>query len=127
MGRVEWIPTLLVGVNILAAALMAAFAGAFAKRFGLHALWGVIVPFYPGFVLTFSRDLAEIVAAAFAMGAIWAAASRRNIAAALLLTCAVLTRETTLLLAVWRWPPCGSSIGSCAANAGSAWWLSRFR
>src|SRR4051794_8055231 len=100
LGRVEWIPWLLAIVNIIAAAALAAFAGAFAKRFGLHALWGVIVPLYPGFVLTFSRDLSEIVAAAFAMGAIWAAASRRNIAAALLLTAAVLTRETTLLLAV---------------------------
>jgi hypothetical protein len=78
---------------------MAAFSGAFAKRFGYHAMWGVIVPLYPGFVLTFSRDLAEIVAASFAMGAIWAAASRRNVTAALLLTAAVLTRETTLLLA----------------------------
>jgi hypothetical protein len=99
LGHVEWIPAFLVAVNILAAAAMAAFGGAFAKRFGLHALWGVIVPLYPGFVLTFSRDLAEIVAASFAMGAIWAIASRRKVAAALLLTCAVLTRETTLLLA----------------------------
>jgi len=78
---------------------MAGFAGAFAKRFGLNALWGVLVPLYPGFVLTFSRDLAEIVTAAFAMGAIWAIASRRNLAAGLLLTAAVLTREPTLLLA----------------------------
>jgi hypothetical protein len=100
LGRVKWIPWLLVIVNILAAAAMAAFGGAFAKKFGLHAMWGVIVPLYPGFVLTFSRDLSEIAAAAFAMGAIWAAASRRNVTAALLLTAAVLTRETTLLLAV---------------------------
>jgi len=97
--NVTWIPWLLVIVNILAAAAMAAFAGAFARRFGLNALWGVIVPLYPGFVLTLSRDLAEIVTAAFAMGAIWAIASRRNTTAAILLTCAVLTRETTLLLA----------------------------
>jgi hypothetical protein len=98
-GRAAWVPTLLVAVNIIAAGAMAAFGGAFAKRLGQHALWGVIVPLYPGFVLTFSRDLAEIVAASFAMGAIWAVASRRNVTAALLLTCAVLTRETTLLLA----------------------------
>jgi hypothetical protein len=95
----QWVPTLLVAVNILAAAVMAAFGGAFAKRFGAHPLWGVIVPLYPGFVLTFSRDLCEIVAASLAMGAIWAVASRRRITAALLLTGAVLTRETTLLLA----------------------------
>jgi hypothetical protein len=100
LGHSAWIPALLVAVNIVAAAAMAAFAGAFAKRFGLNPLWGVIVPLYPGFVLTFSRDLAEIVAAMFAMGAIWAITSRRNAAAAILLTCAVLTRETTLLLAV---------------------------
>lgn len=100
LGHSAWIPALLVAVNILAAAAMAGFAGAFAKRYGLNPLWGVMVPLYPGFVLTFSRDLAEIVAAAFAMGAIWAHASRRNTAAAILLTCAVLTRETTLLLAV---------------------------
>jgi hypothetical protein len=99
LGRVTWIPWLLVIVNIVAASAMAAFGGAFAKKFGLHALWGVIVPLHPGFVLTFSRDLAEIVAAAFAMGAIWTLASRRNAAAAILLTAAVLTRETTLLLA----------------------------
>ena len=100
LGHATWVPALLVAVNILAAAVMAAFAGAFAKKFGMHPLWGVIVPLYPGFVLTFSRDLAEIVAASFAMGAIWAIASRRNTTAAVLLTCAVLTRETTLLLAV---------------------------
>jgi hypothetical protein len=99
LGRASWIPWLLVIVNIGAAAAMAAFGGAFAKRFGLHTMWGVIVPLHPGFVLTFSRDLAEIVAATFAMSAIWALASRRNTAAAVLLTAAVLTRETTLLLA----------------------------
>src|SRR4051794_7329203 len=99
LGQVTWIPWLLVIVNIIAAAAMAAFAGAFAKRFGLNAMWGVILPLYPGFVLTFSRDLAEMVTAAFAMGAICAIASRRNTTAAVMLTCAVLTRETTLLLA----------------------------
>jgi F0F1-type ATP synthase assembly protein I len=86
-------------VNIAAAGAMGAFAGAFTRRIGLHALWGVIVPLYPGFVLTFSRDLAEIVAAAFAMGAIWAISARHDVTAALLLTCAVLAREPALLLA----------------------------
>src|SRR3954453_8729859 len=55
LGHSAWIPALLVAVNIFAAAVMAAFAGAFAKRFGLSPLWGVIVPLHPGFVLTFSR------------------------------------------------------------------------
>jgi hypothetical protein len=99
LGHARWVPMLLVAVNIAAAAVLAAFGGAFSKRFGHHGLWGVILPLYPGFVLTFSRDLAEIVATMFAMGAIWAITARRNVTAAILLTCAVLTREPTLLLA----------------------------
>jgi hypothetical protein len=99
LGHARWVPALLVIVNIAAAAAMAAFGGAFSRRLGYHALWGVIVPLYPGFLLTLSRDLAEIVASMFAMGAIWAISARRNITAAILLTCAALTREPTLLLA----------------------------
>jgi hypothetical protein len=98
-GHARWVPALLVIVNVAAAAAMAAFGGAFSRRLGYHALWGVIVPLYPGFLLTLSRDLAEIVASMFAMGAIWAISARRNITAAILLTCAALTREPTLLLA----------------------------
>jgi hypothetical protein len=99
LGQARWVPAMLVAVNIAAAAAMAAFGGAFAKRLGQHAFWGVILPLYPGFLLTFSRDLAEIVASMFAMGAIWAITARRNGTAAILLTGAVLTREPTLLLA----------------------------
>lgn len=100
LGHVTWVPALLVWVNFAAAVAMAAFAGAFARTAGRHALWGVILPLYPGFVLTLSRDLAEIVAAMFAMGAIWALSAQRPRVAAVLLTCAVLTRETALMLAV---------------------------
>jgi hypothetical protein len=99
LGQVRWVPWLLVFVNIAAAAAMGGFGAAFARRMGVHALWGVIVPCYPGFVLTFSRDLAEIVAAAFAVGAVWALTARRDITAVLLLTGAILTREPALLLA----------------------------
>jgi hypothetical protein len=99
LGHPSWVPALLVIVNVAAAAAMAAFGGAFSRRLGYHALWGVIVPLYPGFLLTLSRDLAEIVASMFAMGAIWAISARRNLTAAILLTCAALTREPTLLLA----------------------------
>ncbi len=99
-GQARWVPALLVAVNIAAAAALAGFGGAFAKRVGQHALWGVILPLYPGFVLTFSRDLAEILTAAFAVGAIWAITARRNVAGAILLTCAVLTREPALMLAI---------------------------
>lgn len=100
LGQARWVPWALVVVNIAAITAMAAFAGALSKRFGHHALWGVILPLYPGFILTFSRDLAEIVASMFAIGAVWAITARRNATAAVLLTCAVLTREPTMLIAI---------------------------
>jgi hypothetical protein len=99
LGQARAVPAMLVAVNIAAAAMMAAFGGAFAKRVGRHALWGVLMPLYPGFILTFSRDLAEIVTSMFAMGAIWALSARCHVTAAILLTCAALTREPSLLLA----------------------------
>lgn len=38
LGHVRWVPALLVIVNLIAAAAMAGFGGAFGKRFGQHAL-----------------------------------------------------------------------------------------
>ena len=37
--------------------------GLAAQEAGRHALWGLIVPGFPGFVMTLARDLSEITAA----------------------------------------------------------------
>jgi hypothetical protein len=58
---------LLVIVNVVAAAVVAFAGGVLARRFGLHAFWGVLFALYPGFLLSLSRDTCEIVAAAFAL------------------------------------------------------------
>ena len=101
LGHATWVPTLLVVVNWLALIAMAALGAALSRHWGHHALWGVLVPLYPGFVLSLSRDLTEIVASAFVVAAAWAlTVKQRPLVAGLLLTYALLTRETSLILAV---------------------------
>lgn len=100
LGNAEWVPVLMVLVNLLAIGAMALAAGGIARQYGLDPLWGLLVPLYPGFLISFSRDTAEIVAAAFAVGALWAFGASRWKTCTLLLCCAVLTREMWLLVAV---------------------------
>jgi len=99
LGRVEWVPTLLVIVNLIAVVCLTAGAATIAAQYGLSPLWGVLVPIYPGFFLAFSRDTSEIVAWAFAILAIRAFGVRQWGSATALLCAAVLSRETTLILA----------------------------
>lgn len=97
LGRGAAVPDTLVAVNLIAVALLAAVAAALARQFGVAARWGLLLPFYPGFVLSSCRDTAEIVATLLALAALLAAERRRWPAAALLAGLAVLTREATLL------------------------------
>ncbi len=99
LGRVEWVPAMLVAVNVAALLVLAFVAAQLSRHFGAHALWGVIAPLYPGFVTTISGDLSEIVQCMFLLSAIHAVQKRRSFIAAALLTCAVLTRETSIVLA----------------------------
>ena len=100
LGNARWVPAALVIVNVIALAAMAAVGGALAQHFGFSGLWGIVFALYPGFVLTISRDTSEIVACAFMLFAAYAFVRQRFVAAALLLTYAVLTRETALVVAI---------------------------
>ena len=99
-GKPMLVPRMLVGVNLIAVVVMAAIGAALAQSLGRQALWGLVFPFYPGFLMTLSRDLSEIVASCFALAAILALTRRRFGMAAFLLTYAIITRETTLLIAI---------------------------
>lgn len=100
-GHAPWVPALLVIVNWMAAIAMAGLGAALSRHWGHHALWGLLVPMYPGFALSLSRDLTEPVASAFVVAAAWAViVKKRPVVAALLLTYAILTRETSLVFAV---------------------------
>jgi hypothetical protein len=99
-GKPLLVPWTLVLVNY-AALLVLAYVGALLSRhFGRHALWAVLIPLYPGFVHSISRDLSEPVACAFGLLAILMAVRGRYALCATILTCAILTREPFLLLAV---------------------------
>lgn len=96
-GGHDAVPVMLIVVNYLAACLLGWVAGHLAQSAGHHALEGLALAFYPGFVWTLSRDLAEIVAALLVLAGLLAI--RRGLAtpATGLLILAVLTKETALL------------------------------
>ncbi len=99
-GKPALVPWMLVLVNY-AALLTLAWAGALlAQHFGRHALWAISIPLYPGFIHSISRDLAEPVACAFGLVALLYFARRNFTLTAVFLCCAVLTRETLLIVAV---------------------------
>jgi len=102
LGNARAVPLMMVVSNVLALIAMAAVGDALAPR------WGVLFALYPGFILTLSRDTSEIVACMFMLATALALSRQRFIAASILLTCATLTRETALLIAialaiVWAW------------------------
>lgn len=99
-GQPRAVPWLLVIVNIVAVASIAAVGASYARESGRHAMAGLLFAIYPGFVYSVSRDLAEPLACLFGLSAIVAITRRRHLAAAALLCAAVLTRETFLIVAV---------------------------
>lgn len=107
-GRPAAVPWLLVIVHCMALAALAGTCALLASVLGRHALWGLLFAFYPGFLYSVSRDLCEPLACAFAVSALLAMSRKRYGFASVLLTAAVLTRETFLLLAIawgiaWLW------------------------
>ena len=119
----------LLGWNIAAAAALGWLGAAVARRRTGHALWGLAFAAYPGFVLVIARDLADLLAAALLLAGVLALDRQRPVLAAVTLTVAGLTRESTLVLplalaalwtvaAVWR----GSAVmpGRSALTASAA-------
>jgi hypothetical protein len=99
-GKPLLVPWTMVLVNY-AALLVLAYAGALlSQHFGRHALWAALIALYPGFVHSISRDLSEPLACAFGLLAILYAARGHYALCATFLTCAILTREPFLILAV---------------------------
>ncbi|MBU6422434.1 MAG: hypothetical protein KGJ98_10295 [Chloroflexota bacterium] len=95
-GRVPWSLVLVNLVGLFAIGLIGAQLALGARR---HALWGLLFPLYPGFVITVTSDLTEIVAAVFVLAALLWLRGQRTLRAAGALSLAVLSRETTVLLA----------------------------
>lgn len=109
LGEQSRVPLMLVLVNWLALIGIGVAGAVIARSFGAAAICGLAFALYPGFLMSVSRDCAEPVAWCFALASI---ATRRPWPAAALMSYAVLTRETTLViplaaLAVWLWQRTG--------------------
>ncbi len=88
----------LIALNALALGAIGWLGGELARASGRHALWGLVLAFYPGFVLSLARDLSEITAATGLLGGVLLAYRGRFGAAALAMTAAALCRETVLVV-----------------------------
>lgn len=97
-GRPQQVPLALVAVNLAALLALGYLAGCYARQVGRHALLGVALALYPGYMMTLARDLAEIVMAVFLLAGLLAWQRQRPGWAGLALALAVLARETALLL-----------------------------
>ena len=99
-GQPGLVPWALVLVNVVAFAALAGVGAALARSYGRAAKWGLLFCLFAGFVVTLSRDLTELVAAALVVAALLALRKERPATAGGLLAAAVLTRETALILPV---------------------------
>ncbi len=109
-GDPDLVPWALVGLNVAAAAAVGAIGGGLARTSGRHAAWGAVFVIWPGFAYSLSLDTSELVASAFLLGGLLALRHRRWVPGALLLTAAVLTRDTTAVVpfgvaiaGAWLW------------------------
>lgn len=93
-GRHSLIPDTLIITNVLALGGLAIGGGYMARSSGRHALWGLAIAGYWGYLWSAGRDLTEITAAAFLVGGLYATRRHRWLLAGVLLLAAVLSKET---------------------------------
>lgn len=99
-GQARFVPVLLVLLNAAGLCVLGWAGGTFAVWRGRHALWGILLPLYPGFQLTLVRDLVEITEITLATASILLLIKHRHYLATALLALAVLSKETALIVAV---------------------------
>jgi hypothetical protein len=100
LGHRPFVPEALIALNIAGITMLGWLGGLLARDSRRHALWGLTIAGYFGFVFSLGRDLTEIIAACFAVAGIVALRRRRPGLAGLALAAAALTRETELVVAV---------------------------
>jgi hypothetical protein len=95
-GQHALVPVMLVAVNVASIGVLGYLGALFAVQGGRHALAGLLVPAYFGFLTSLARDTAEPLAAVCLLAALLAIRGRRPVLAAALLAYGVLTRETVM-------------------------------
>jgi hypothetical protein len=97
-GQHGAVPLALVIVNVAACGGVALAGGLLAKSSGRHAIWGLVFAGYWGYLWTLGRDLTELTAATFVLLGLAAFVRRSPVWSGLAFFCAVLSKETSVLL-----------------------------
>jgi hypothetical protein len=97
-GQHGSVPLALVVVNVAACGGVALAGGLLAKSSGRHAVWGLVLAGYWGYLWTLGRDLTELTAAAFVLLGLAAFLRGAPVWSGLAFLCAVLSKETSVLL-----------------------------
>lgn len=133
-GDPDLVPWSLLVVNVAAVAAIGAVGGALARTARQHAAWGLAFVVWPGFAYSLSLDTSELVAMAFALAGLLQLRRRKPVGAAVLLTAAVLTRDTTFVIALgvlagglWSLRPNSEfRVGGRAAVRAGSWPVAAF-
>lgn len=97
LGKDNYKDDLMVLVNFVAILALAVVGVLWARELGVGPLWGGFVVLYPGLIFSLSRNLTEIVATVFGLGALLFFKRKLYVWTAIFLTLALFTRETTLI------------------------------
>lgn len=97
-GQPAFVPTTLVVTNVAMLGALGLGGGLIALDGHRHALWGLVLPGYWGYLWSVGRDLTEVTAAAFLVLGLVALRRGRLVLCAALVLAAVLSKETEAYL-----------------------------
>jgi hypothetical protein len=96
-GQHTLVPYALVAINLVALGVLGWLGGLLARESGRHAMWGLLLAGYFGFMTGLDRDLTEPLGAACLLAGILAYRRRHPLLAAVAFAYGSLTRETVLV------------------------------
>ena len=99
-GQRSLVPATLIITNVIALGALGFGGGLLARNSGRHAMWGLALAGYWGYLWSAGRDLTEITAAAFLALGLYCYRRDRSWLAGVLLLCAVLSKETAVYVVV---------------------------
>jgi hypothetical protein len=97
LGQSQLVPWMMIAVNFIGLCCLAWFGAKYAKELNQSAFWGILLPLFPGFILTLSRNLTEIIAVMFLVGSLLFLRKNKPILATILIILSILTKETALI------------------------------
>jgi hypothetical protein len=98
-GNRTLIPAVFILINLISALGLTAISAKYALDQGRNSHWSLVLGLYLGFLLSYALDLSHTLEILLLFAVLFLV-KKKNIWAVIFLICAVLTRETALLLAV---------------------------